>query len=645
MFAQVIPTWRTPLSLPFFDYAVPKELEGAIAAGQLVTVPFRGAEMFAVVQSLSGKPSIPVSAVKAIKGIVFSRPLLSAEHMNFLQEMSELYRVSPGFLIQSNLPPLQKRKLAKIQSTGEPTMSHSASSERKFSKPSLFIYKNNKEKQNFLKDGIAPLGQTLIIVPEIVDIEPLIGLLPTSHKLQAASITSDLTDKELFERWFDVWTGEKRIIVGTRRALFLSFNNLARVVVDDEGNSAHKSSDMAPRFHAREAALYLAKHHGAELSLLTHTPSVESYYFAKHGVYVGRSAITNGEVDKKPSSVTLRTTGPQSAISIIDMAGETRSGNATGLSHDITTLIENHTDGYVFLFLNRRGSGGYISCRDCLYVLKCRACARTLTYHHKNNRLECHFCKTHEPMVLVCEKCGSTRISVYGTGTEQLEKEVKKIVPSGLPVFRIDSDVELESENILHMKSVDTAIIITTERGWPLIPWQKVATMVFVDPDAALFIPEYKATEDLWQKINDAYYRLQPTSCLYIQTKHVEHPLFQNISNPEVFYDSELKQRRVFGYPPFNYLIKLCYGHATEQTAEQLATELYRKLAVLTKNIAGCTITPPLATNPSYHQKKHWQVIIIKVPYSHYKRDIREILKQVPDNWKVDLNPINLLSW
>ncbi len=632
MFAHIIPTRRTPLSLPFFDYLVPSELEASIRPGQLVTIPFRNRDEFGVVKSVSKTASMNVKNIKPIKNIVHEIPFLREPEMAFLEEIATLYHTSPGFVVEMMLPPLKKTKLTKLQLT---TNNEQLTIGKKFTKPNLYIYQDDKDKQKFLTEAISQNGQTLIIVPEKFDVETLTNLLPTSYKLPATTITSDLGDKDLFDRWFAIWSGETKVIVGTRAALFMSFYNLQTVIVDDEGNSGHKSWDMAPRLHARDAATYLAKHHGAALSLMTHTPSVESFYFAKHGVYstIGDDVGANGR-----SPLHAQTT-------IIDTTNERRGGNRTNLSLDVIDRIRNHTEGFIFLFLNRRGSGGYVSCRDCDTVLVCKNCGRSYTYHQKTNTLNCHFCKINEPMATSCAKCGGINISVFGAGTEQVEKEVKKIVDDTMPVYRFDSDVVVGARHALPLPGDGKGIIIATELGWHQVPWNKTSTIIFVDPDAPLFIPEYKATEDLWQTLNDARYRLSPIASMLIQTRHPEHVVFEALAKPELFYDIELKQRKVFGYPPYHSILKLFFGHFNAGIARSEAAALHRKLAALTKNMPNCTISSPLDTSPSYHQKKHWQALIIKVPYSHYKRDIRTILRAVPDTWKVDVNPNTLLGW
>jgi len=176
----------------------------------------------------------------------------------------------------------------------------------------------------------------LILVPELTAIKKIVDLLPENILNRVVTITSDLTDKEMFAKWLQVWSGEKDIVVGTRTALFLPWFNLTNIILTDEGNSNYKSWDMAPRFHTRDAALFLSKHHGATLSLLSHTLSVESYYFAKNKVY---SAVNDLEI----KSINKTT-------QIVDMKSERRGGNYSLVSIDVLNEFKKTKTGDVYFF-------------------------------------------------------------------------------------------------------------------------------------------------------------------------------------------------------------------------------------------------------------------------------------------------------
>jgi primosomal protein N' (replication factor Y) len=625
MFVQVIPARRMPLSLPFLDYSVPEEFDKSkIKVGQLVKMPFRNKEEFGVILEIKSSGT-PNKKIKPIKEVIFEEPILSKEQLNFLVNISEFYHVSLGFLLKGNLLPLQTKKISKIS----PPQRFSVTQTDKPTKPTVFIHKNEEEKKEVIIKKIKADGQTLILVPELSAIAKITDILSENILSRVVVITSELSIKDLFNRWIQIWSGEKNIIVGTRTALFLPWFNLKSIILTDEGNSNYKSWDMAPRFHTRDAALFLSKHHGAELSFLSHTLSVESYYFAKNKVY-------NTDNDLAIKSLNKTT-------EIVDMKSQWRGGNHSLMSTDALEELKKVKTGDVVFFLNRRGTSSYVGCRDCGEVLKCTNCKLALTYHQDKKILKCHYCKLFEPMPLACKKCDGTDIAAHGSGTQLAEELIKKIaekITDSRQIIRIDSD-ENELDNL---KTGGDKIIICTQLAWPYLNWDKIKLFVFLDADAPLFIPEYKVVENLWQQLRDVQYKLNPESSFLVQTEHPEHQVFKSLYSPEIFYSEQLAERRVLGYPPFKYMLKLLTGNQKSAILERETANVQAELTTLTKSLTGVKILGPLEMSPYYHSGQYWQVILAKIGYENYKQNTKLILAHVPENWKVDPNPNSLLS-
>jgi primosomal protein N' (replication factor Y) len=230
---------------------------------------------------------------------------------------------------------------------------------------------------------------------------------------------------------------------------------------------------------------------------------------------------------------------------------------------------------------------------------------------------------------------------MYGTGTEAIEKELKKIFPER-NIIRIDSDEPLSDQLIFKEKQT---IVIGTQFAWNKLVWKDINLMIYADTDIALTIPEYKTNEHLWYSIRSAEYYLPEEAELYIQTRKPEHLVFSFLTHPEGFYEYELKERRKFKFPPFAYIIKLYYGGTTQTQGEQEAQKIKSKLQDLTNSSQNITISGPIAMKPHVRKKKYWYVLIVKVDYQYYKRDSKRILSHIPDQWKVDLNPNSLLSY
>ncbi len=636
--AKIILPRRMPRYLSLLDYLVPDELADSIKVGQLTAVPFRNKEIFGVIAAVKQKENFTEQALKKTKSIskiIFSGPLLSLPQINFLNDLAEFYHTSLGFLLKENLPPLQKKKLASLELKFK---NNKSLKQAVFTaKPRLFIYQTEKQRDDYLKKNLAVKEQNLILVPELKSINKL----PKSLLKKAIIISSQLSPKELFKKWWQIYEGEK-IIIGTRRALFLPWHNLENIFLTDESNPNYKSWDMTPRYQTRDAALFLAKQHNATLHLLTHTPSVETYFFAKKKIYLSTnlSTLNQQSINKFKSNLEKE---KKQDINIIDMRDERHYGNYGCFSNKLTEKILQVKNGDIFVFLNRRGASGYVGCRDCGQVLKCPKCDLLLTFHNDNN-LRCHYCGHKQFMARNCEKCHGINMNMLGAGTQLAENQIRKLMvgKNNTQVVRIDSD----QKDMAYKNTSDdrNKIIIGTQLAWPFVDWEKVKLMVFLDADTSLFVPEYKINENLWYNLRDAKYKLNKQAELLIQTSHPDHLVFTALSSPLKFYEQELKGRQILGYPPFRFLLKLLYGHVNKQVVENEAGQVFKTLSELTKNESGIKLSGPLETTPEFYGGKYWLVILAKIRYDNYKSDVKMLLSGVPEYWKVDPNPNEVLQ-
>jgi len=621
MIAQIVPVCRMPINLKFFDYGVPTGLEKQIQVGQLVHIPLRKKEVFGVVLNVLESSSIKSPAkLKDIIDIVIDNPVLNSKQLNFLLEMSDFYHTSLGFLVKSNLMPLQPRKLKSL--AGEKVLKMK-NEKTKPKKPSLIKYSTHTEKNKYIVQQLNNKKQNLILDPEINAIKNII--LPDELQTQAVVITSELSPKEFFTAWMDIWTGKKNIIIGTRRALFLPWINLANIFLIDEGSPNYKSWDMAPRLQVRDSVLILQKYQGSELHLLTHTPSVESYFFAKAKVYKNLSISDNKTQKNTPE--------------LIDMRIERKAGNYDFLSDKLTEIIKTHKDKNIFLFLNKRGSSSYVGCRDCGYVAKCKKCNVLLSWHDDKKSLMCHYCNTTQKLSHNCPKCNGISMVMHGAGTQLAENQVQKILnlTDKSKILRIDKDKP-------NTQKSSANIIIGTRLAWSFVDWKNLDLVALVDADTSLFIPEYKVSENLRFLIRDIQYKLSAKAKFFIQTSHLDHTVFANLQKPEQFYSQELRERQFLGYPPYKFLLKMFYGHANKQMAKNTANQLHSVLKSLTKDNKSIKLTDSIETTPHYYRGKYWQVVLAKIDYANYKRDTIKILKLLPIGWKVDPNPNSILS-
>ncbi|MFA5174861.1 MAG: primosomal protein N' [Patescibacteria group bacterium] len=628
---DVIPARRMPFSLPFLTYSVPGEIKTKIKSGQLVKIPFQTKSLFGIVKKITEKQN-EKNKIKPISEIIFDKPVFSEKQIDFLEDISEFYGTSLGFLIKSNLLPLQKRKITAVSrvfanETKTDFRDKKKSRKIKNGKPEMFIYANLDEKIAYISNNIDISRQTLILAPELPQIQKIFNILPLNLQKQTVLISGDTSEKDLFDIWLDLWTGRKKIVVGTRRAIFLPWSDLVNIFLDDEGNSDYKSWDMAPRFHTRDAAMFLARHHEAKLRLLSHTPSVETFYFAEKKIY-----------DSNISCPPILPRLP----SILDLKKERQAKNYGFVGLSLVEEILKIKNGDVFIYLNRRGAASYVGCRDCGTVLRCQNCQRPLTFHEDKNSLECHFCGNKRQMITRCENCRGVNMAMFGVGTQMAEKEMRKITAgkNERKVVRVDYD----SYDITKLNGDENKIIVGTQMAWPHLNWQRIKLLVFLDADTPLFVPEYRITEDLWQILRSAQYNLPEDAKIVAQTSHPEHYIFESLSNPKNFYLQELTQRKMFAYPPYKFLWRACFGHPSQEIAEKESTRVYSSLLPLTKNDFDIKISSPLRMYPYFHDGRYWQVILAKINYKNYKQAAKLLASRLPPDWKTDPNPNTLLT-
>lgn len=620
MIAKVAPIRRMPKKISELDYLVPTQLKDKVTTGQLVIIPFRNRPLYGIITEFKENETEEARGkLKSIEEIVWEKPALTLKQISFALEISEFYNTPLGFILQTCLPPLKKTKIKKSKINTADKMQPAIRQ-----KPEIKLYKNSDDRKKIIQKIISKSGQTLILVPEVSAVFELD--LPT--EIKSVLVSADLSEKDFYDLWFKVRTEEIKVVIGTRRALFLPWSNLQTIIVDDEANPNHKSWDMAPRIQAKEAALMLAHAHGAKCFLTTHTPSVESWYFAKHNIYTNQDEIPVFDT----------------AAELINMNDERRGHNYGFLSLELEDALKNVGAGDVFLFINRKGSSTYVGCRDCGYVAKCAKCTRGLVYHENTSTLDCHFCNIKMKMFLTCPKCHGVNMAMYGVGTQSLEKELAKnnnLNRLDKKIIRIDSDtVEIYDKNYQGDK-----IIIGTQIALDKINWKNIKLMALVDADSSLFIPEYKVAENLWWQLRSIQAQLNKETKFLIQTGHFEHHVFSCLTKPSRFYGIETMERKTFSYPPFSYLLRLYNGEKTMELSKAAADQLYRHLETLTKSRHDITISNPLPFSPSYTKGLYWHGIVIKVSFEKYKQITKFFAENIPENWKFDPNPNNLLSF
>jgi primosomal protein N' (replication factor Y) len=419
--------------------------------------------------------------------------------------------------------------------------------------------------------------QVLYLLPEIALTTHIIERLRVYFGASIGVYHSRFNDNERVEVWQKVLNNEYKVVLGARSSVFLPFNDLGLIIVDEEHETSYKQFDPAPRYNARDAAIYLANMHQAKVLLGSATPSFESYYNARSQKY----GFT--ELSERFGGVEL----PE--VEVISIAGETK--NKTMQSHFTSVLIAGieqalQNKQQVILFQNRRGYAPVLMCKICAYTPKCINCDVSLTYHKSSGKLHCHYCGYKEDAPSICPACGSTHLEYKGFGTEKIEDELGLILPEAR-ITRMDLDTTRSKNSLqtilnnLEEKKID--ILVGTQMVAKGLDFADVTVIGIINADSLLKFPDYRANERSFQmlaQVSGRAGRRGKRGKVVIQTYDPKHRVIKQVIENDYtdLYFTEMPERKSFKYPPFYRLINLDVKHKDPEVlhrqAEYLAMEL-----------------------------------------------------------------------
>lgn len=421
-----------------------------------------------------------------------------------------------------------------------------------------------------IQDVLQSGSQVLLLLPEIALTTHLVHRLQKIFGDKMGVFHSKYSDNERVEVWQGVLKGKYNFIIGVRSSLFLPFDSLGLVIVDEEHESSYKQFDPAPRFQARDAAIMLSWMHQAKTLLGTATPSFESYYNAQNGKY------GYVKIDKRYGNAEL----PH--FFLADILQDKKKNL---LKLDFTRLLREKIQAtlnrqeQVLIFQNRRGYAPYISCDECGWIPECEHCDVSLTYHQYQDELRCHYCGFKEKVPISCHACGSQKITTVGTGTERIEESLSLLFPEAR-IARMDLDTTRSKygyQRILEEFSAGNVdILVGTQMITKGLDFDKVSLVGIVDADRILFYPDFRAGERAFQQITQVAGRAgrrDKTGDVIIQTRRPDQLIFRQIigGNYNDFYRLEMAERKQFFYPPFVKNIKIITKHKDFKTAETAA--------------------------------------------------------------------------
>jgi len=483
----------------------------------------------------------------------------------FVVERRAVDRIRPlpkEVLIDFELSERQSQALAAVQAAlrGKPVcLLHGVTSS---GKTQIYI--------RLMEEVVRAGRQVLFLLPEIALTAQVIRRLQHHFGGYISVYHSKFSPNERVEIWNRVRTGETRILLGARSALFLPFCDLGLVIVDEEHDPSYKQQEPAPRYHARDTAIYYASRLGARVLLGSATPSLESYRNAVTGKY---GFVTLGE---RFGGIDMP------AITLVDMRLQTPPrGQRPIFSEPLLKAMREALAAkrQVILFQNRRGYTPYMVCGVCSHIPQCSHCDVTLTYHKLMHRLQCHYCGTTYPRPLACPACGSSKWQERNFGTERIEEEIRDLMPAA-SVGRMDLDSikgkTAHDAIIQTFEQRQLDILVGTQMVVKGLDFEHVSLVGILDADGLLGFADFRVNErafQLMEQVSGRAGRRGAQGTVLIQTTQTGHPVLDFVLRHDYagFFTFESEARASYRYPPFTRLIRLTFRHRHRDRAEAAA--------------------------------------------------------------------------
>lgn len=466
----------------------------------------------------------------------------------------------------------------------------------------------------------------IVMVPEIALTPQLVSTFKARFGQDVAVFHSALSMGERLDEWKRVRKGIAKIAVGTRSAVFAPFEKIGLIIMDEEQEYTYKS-ESAPRFHAREIAKLRCVEHNALLVLSSATPAIESFYYAQKGVY------SLNKLTKRYGNAQL----PD--VIIADMNEEKQLGNTTGFSTVLLDSIEENLRNkeQSILLLNRRGYNTFVTCKTCKEVVTCPNCSISLTYHHANNRLMCHYCGFSMKITDKCPECGGTELRYSGSGTQRAEQSISDIFPTAR-VLRLDADSTMAKQShekkLADFKNGEYDILLGTQMVAKGLNFPRVTLVGVLSADQTLYSEDFRSYERAFSLLTQVVGRSgrgERHGRAIIQTYTPENPIMRlsAAQNYEEFYNSEIKLRKAMLYPPFADICMIGFSSRKEDKCAEAAREFTKVLCDIMKSDYGDLPIRILGPSPASVYRvnnKFRNKIILKFRNS---RRFRQMLSQI----------------
>ena len=473
--------------------------------------------------------------------------------------------------------------------------------------------------------------QILYLLPEIALTTQLVGRLRTYFGNKVAVFHSKYNNNERIEVWNQVVQNSEKaqVVIGARSALFLPFQNLGFIIVDEEHEPTFKQVDPAPRYHARDAAIVLAYSHKAKVLLGSATPSIETYFNAKSDKF----GLV--EISKRFGNVMMPN------IELVDLKDKYFRKKMTGHFSDV--LIEEITNALslgeqVILFQNRRGYSPIIECITCGHVPQCQQCDVSLTYHKHKNQLRCHYCGYTMAKPKHCQACSSVDLTTKGFGTEQIEQELISIFPNS-KIGRMDQDTtrgKFGFEKIIDsFKNREMDILVGTQMLAKGLDFDNVSLVGIMNADNMLYHPDFRAFERSFQMMTQVAGRAgrsEKQGKVIIQTYNPNHNTIQQVTNNDYLgmYTEQLYDRQIYKYPPYFRIIKLTLKQRDFDKLKDGSMWLYQ---VMRQNL-DMPVLGPEEPVISRIRNEYIRTIIVKIPQNTAIGNTKKMIQKILNSFE-----------